>query len=153
MKFRMEQHVQQKHAGGVDSEDSKPNTPNEVKKEDFSTPAAAAGATQTGDARLPNNISQQQLHPHPTHHQQEEMVLPKPIQNGMADATTAMMMLSNTHHHQHHHHHHHPSLENQFLLPPNYVTGSMGGTGVPFGGGPPAQPKMESFDRVFAGIR
>ena len=153
MKFRMEQHIQQKHAdcvtsGGSGSVESKPNDINAaIKQEDA---VAATTVPHGAGLNLPNN----NIVPEPQHHHhQNEMVLPKPIeqqhqQNQNGSAAAAMMMLnaggSNHHHHhlmdqQQQQHHQHQ----QFMYHANYATS----------GYAPGQSKMESFDRVFASIR
>ena len=136
MKFRMEQHIQQKHAdcGG----DNNPNDLSCVKREDVSPNAAASTGINLPSS---NNVVTEQQQQHHGHHQQQhhqnEMVLPKPIEQQNGNAAAAMMMLnaSGSNH----------LIDNhqQFMYHANYAGGYSG----------PGQSKMESFDRVFAGIR
>lgn len=152
MKFRMEQHIQQKHAdcatGGGGSVESKPNDISaSIKQEDV---GAAAPVPHGAGLNLPNNNIVPEQH---QHHHQNEMVLPKPIeqqqqqqnQNGSAAAAMMMLNASGSNHHHHHlmdqqqQHHQHQ----QYMYHANYATS----------GYAPGQSKMESFDRVFAGIR
>lgn len=156
MKFRMEQHIQQKHAdcatGGGNSVESKPNDISAtIKQEDVGT---ATPVPHGAGLNLPNNsiVPEPSQHQQHHHHQNDGMVLPKPIeqqqhqQNQNGSAAAAMMML-NAGGSNHHHHHHlmDPQQQHhqQFMYHANYATS----------GYAPGQSKMESFDRVFASIR